>query len=133
MMFLVSGDLQLSSLSLSSVIQEKINYEESNGQKRLAIQLSLEQGDWDHAQTNSPLLRGKGEERRWGGGVPSPEQTLETREEMLKDDGEGREGVAFVVWASNQRLSPQELAVTRSCCPKYQDKGRGTQGVSNQI
>ena len=46
MMFLVSGgDLQLSSLSLSSVIQEKINYEESNGQKRPAIQLSLEQGD----------------------------------------------------------------------------------------
>ena len=95
MMFLVSGgDLQLSSLSLSSVIQEKINYEESNGQKRPAIQLSLEQGDWDQAQTNSPSLRGKGEERQGcrGGGGPSPEQRLEIREEMLKDDGEGREG-----------------------------------------
>lgn len=35
--------------------------------------------------------------------------------------------------ASNERLSPGEVAVTRDCCPKYQDKGRGTQGVSNQI
>ena len=30
-------------------------------EERPAIQLSLEQGDWDQEQTNSPLLRGKRE------------------------------------------------------------------------
>ncbi|XP_065786450.1 nuclear autoantigen Sp-100-like isoform X5 [Muntiacus reevesi] len=49
--------------SFENVIQEKINYEESNGQKRPAIQLSLEQGtggDFHHGLTSSqavPLSR----------------------------------------------------------------------------
>ncbi|OWK12763.1 hypothetical protein Celaphus_00014960 [Cervus elaphus hippelaphus] len=53
----------LSLLEALFMIQEKINYEESNGQKRPAIQLSLEQGtggDFHHGLTSSqavPLSR----------------------------------------------------------------------------
>ena len=47
--------------------------------------------------TNQLSLAKRKRRRKAVGGVPSPEQTLETREEMLKDDGEGREGAAFVV------------------------------------
>lgn len=44
-------------LFLFSAIQEKLSYEETDGEEREeepAIQLSLEQGDWDQEQTNSP-------------------------------------------------------------------------------
>uniref|UniRef100_A0A4W2EAN3 HSR domain-containing protein n=1 Tax=Bos indicus x Bos taurus TaxID=30522 RepID=A0A4W2EAN3_BOBOX len=39
--------------SFEKVIQEKINYEESNGQKRPTIQLSLEQGTGGHSSPTS--------------------------------------------------------------------------------
>ena len=53
-----------SSVSLSSAIQDKINYQESDEEevdKSPNIQLSLEQGDCNLMNTDSHLQRRKGE------------------------------------------------------------------------
>ncbi|CAI9165242.1 unnamed protein product [Rangifer tarandus platyrhynchus] len=61
--------------SFENVIQEKVNYEESNGQKRPAIQLSLEQGtggDFHPGLTSSQA-------------VPLPRDGMTPRENGLSD------------------------------------------------
>lgn len=81
----------------SSVIQEKLNHEEGDREEREErpnVQLRLQQGDYDRVRTDSHLLRGKEGE---GGGTPSPEQRVRIREEVLKDRGEGREGVGMSI------------------------------------